>query len=347
MANPGRPQPGDRPAGRSAMSDPLAIRLDQLAEAWNEAEIARPSLGRWLAQFAAADQAIALKLLECMQVHGWARLIRECRLLHQRLCSDLAADGFEVERCSDIDFTRAFVCKSGDLISYVYRKANRLPSSCFHNIEGLQASPPDPGRRRALVILDDYIGTGSQFLFTFVARSAANRDLLRRYSRVRLAAIVVHDDARHKWKLLQHRRVDEVMAIEERQLSCVDFTADRQALIAALASLDWRRAGLLAVARDFPVTAHPELSPAERERLRDFLRRQQEAEGAGTTEFLLGHHSFFYGAPNALARLLLPLFKRIEDFSVYDRETQVGLPADILDYDIDNPEPVTALFPRE
>jgi hypothetical protein len=329
------------------MRTPLASRLDQLAEAWNEAEIARPSLGRWIDQFAADDQAIALRLLECMQMHGWARLIRECRLLHERLCVDLAEDGFDVGRCSDIDFTRTFVCKSGDLISYLYRKANRLPVTCFHNIEGLQASPPVPDQRRALVILDDYIGTGSQFLFTFVARSAANRALLQRYARVRLAAIVVHDDARHKWKLLQRRDVDQVMAIEEQQLTCVDFGPERRALIAALASLDWRRAGLVAAGRDFPVIAHPQLSPGERQQLRGFLQRQQEAEGAGTTEFLLGHHSFFYGAPNALARVLLPLFKRIEDFSVYPRESQVGLPADLLDYDIDNPEPVTLHYPRD
>lgn len=328
------------------MSDALALRLDQLAEAWNEAEISRPSLGRWLAQFDRDDQTIALKLLECMQVHGWARLIRECRLLHQRLCSDLAEDGFDVESCSDIDFSRAFVCKSGDLMSYVYRKANRLPMTCFHNIEALQASPPGEGQRRALVILDDYIGTGSQFLFSFVARHEANRALMRRYARLRLAAIVVHDDARHKWKLLQQRRSEEVMAIEERQLTCVDFASERQELIGALASLDWRRAGLLAAARDFPVIAHPALSPVQREELRHFLVRQQQAEGAGTTEFLLGHHSFFYGAPNALARVLLPLFKRIEDFTVYDRDSQVGLPADLIDYDIDNPEPVTALYPR-
>jgi hypothetical protein len=326
--------------------DGLSSRLDCLAEAWNEAEIARPSLGRWLDQFVQEDQAIALRLLECMQMHGWARLIRECRLLHERLCVDLAEDGFDVERCSDITFTRAFVCKSGDLISYLYRKANRLPVTCFHNIEALQASPPAADQRRALVILDDYIGTGSQFLFTFVARSAANCALLQRYARVRLAAIVVHDDARQKWKLLQRRDVEQVMAIEEQQLTCVDFAPERQQLMAALASLDWRRAGLVAASRDFPVVAHPQLSPTEREQLRGFLHRQQQAEGAGTTEFLLGHHSFFYGAPNALARVLLPLFKRIEDFSVYPRESQLGLPADLLDYDIDNPEPVTLHYPR-
>lgn len=145
--------------GQQPMHTPLSSRLDVLAEAWNEAEIARPSLGRWLEQFDAADQPIALRLLECMQLHGWARLIRECRLLHERLYLDLAEDGFDVERCSDIDFTRAFVCKSGDLISYLYRKANRLPVTCFHNIEGLLASPPAPDQRRALVILDDTIGT--------------------------------------------------------------------------------------------------------------------------------------------------------------------------------------------
>lgn len=49
------------------------------------------------------------------------------------------------------------------------------------------------------MILDDYIDTGSQLLFTFVARNAANRALMQRYERMRLAAI------------------------EERQLTCVDF----------------------------------------------------------------------------------------------------------------------------
>ena len=284
------------------MSNPLAHRLDGLAETWNEAEITRPSLGRWIEQFDAGDQPIALRLLECMQMHGWARLIRECRLLHERLCIDLAEDGFDVERCSDIDFTRAFVCKSGDLISYLYRKANRLPVTCFHNIEGLQANQPAPNQRRALVILDDYIGTGSQFLFTFVARNAANRALLQSYARVRLAAIVVHDDARHKWKLLQRRDVEQVMAIEEQQLTCVDFAPERQALITALSSLDWRRAGLVAAGRDFAVIAHPRLSPDERQQLRAFLRRQQQA--AASTCWAFGARSPMVGFSWAIANFI-------------------------------------------
>lgn len=316
-------------------------RLDRLALRWNEAEIPRPSLDRWLAQFDGEDHGIALRLLECIEMHSWARLLRECRLLHQRLCRDLAGDGFDVTGFRDIAITRAFVCKSGDLVAYAYRKANRLPVTCFRSMESLLADPPAPHDRRALVVLDDYIGTGSQFLFHFLARQPAHLALLQRYAKVRLAAVVVHDDARHKWKLLQHRCVRDVMAIEERELACIDFSGERERLIAALGELNWNDCGLLAAQKDFPVTAHPGLSQNERLALQQFLRKQQQKEGSGTTEFLLGHHSFFYGAPNALARVLLPLFKRVEDFTAYDSSTLVGLPAPIIDYDIDNPQAVS------
>ncbi len=96
------------------MRTPLAHRLDGLAESWNEAEITRPSIGRWIEQFDAGDQPIALRLLECMQMHGWARLIRECRLLHERLCIELAEDGIVLQGCSDIDFTRAFCARAAN-----------------------------------------------------------------------------------------------------------------------------------------------------------------------------------------------------------------------------------------
>lgn len=316
-------------------------RLDQLASQWNEAEIPRPSLDRWLAQFEADDQSIALRLLECIEMHSWARLLRECRLLHQRLCRDLAGDGFDVASFRDIDITRAFVCKSGDLIAYAYRKANRLPVTCFRSMDALLANPPANQDRRALVVLDDYIGTGSQFLFHFLARQPAHLQLLQRYAKVRLGAIVVHDDARQKWKLLQHRCFRDVMALEEQELACIDFSGERERLIAALSQLNWSDCGLLAAQKDFPVTAHPGLSPEERLALQHFLRKQQQKEGSGTTEFLLGHHSFFYGAPNALARVLLPLFKRVEDFTTYQGTTLVGLPAQIIDYDITNRHPIS------
>jgi len=321
-------------------------RLRRLADAWNEAEISESAIHRWMDQFPAVDQPTAMRLLECMELHSWARMIRECRLLHQRLCMDLKGDGFDVDGFSDIDFARAFTCKSGDLASYVYRKANRLSVRHFHTIDALKNSTEDRSQR-AIVVLDDYIGTGSQFLFQFIGRSGGNTRLLKGYKRIRLCSLVVHDDARVKWRRLQRHAVAEVMQIEEQQLACVDFSNERDQLIARLGEIDWRKAGLIAAQRDFPVTAHPDLTPQERSAMRQFLHRQNSAEeGAGTTEFLQGHHSFFYGAPNALARVLLPLFKRVEDFTIYPTESLQGLPAEIIDYDIENPCAVTPLNPH-
>jgi hypothetical protein len=319
-----------------------AKQLQSLSHAWNEPEISLSAIQRWLTQFPAEDQAIAIRLLECMELHSWARMLRECRLLHQRLCMDLRDDGFDVEKFSDIDFTRAFVCKSGDMASYVYRKANRLSVNHFKTIEALHQSHLDRSKR-AIVILDDYIGTGSQFIFQFLGRSEANTALISAYKRARLCSLVVHDDARTKWRLLQRHCIEDVMAIEERQLECVDFRLERKALIQTLSRVDWRKAGLIAAQRDFPVMAHPALTAEERITMRQFLNDCSCEEEAGTTEFLLGHHSFFYGAPNALARVLLPLFKRVEDFTIYPKESLRGLPAEIIDYDIENPEPITPL----
>ena len=319
-----------------------AQQLERLSNTWNEPEINLTSIQRWLTQFPADDQPIAIRLLECMELHSWARMVRECRLLHQRLCMDLRDDGFDVDGFSDIDFTRAFVCKSGDMASYVYRKANRLSVNHFKTIDALHQSHEDRSQR-AIVILDDYIGTGSQFLFQFLGRNESNTALISSYKRTRLCSLVVHDDARTKWRLLQRHCIQDAMAIEERQLTCVDFSNERQSLIQTLSRIDWRKAGLIAAQRDFPVMAHPGLTAEERVTMRHFLNANDRESGAGTTEFLLGHHSFFYGAPNALARVLLPLFKRVEDFTVYPKESLRGLPAEIIDYDIENPEPITTL----
>ena len=140
-------------------------RLRRLADAWNEAEISDSAIRLWLEQFPPSEQPTAIRLLECMELHSWARMIRECRLLHQRLCMDLRDDGFDVDRYSDIDFTRAFTCKSGDLVSYVYRKANHLSVRHFHTVDALHQGQTDRSQR-AIVVLDDYIGTGRNFYFS-------------------------------------------------------------------------------------------------------------------------------------------------------------------------------------
>jgi len=321
-------------------------RLDSLETKWNEAEISKSSLNRWIQLIPQEEHDIAMRLLECIEMHGWSRLLRECRVLHKRLQEDLGAEGYDIETYSNIDFTRAFTCKSGDLISYAYRKANKIPVANFHNIEALHNGTPTKKQAKALVILDDYIGTASQFLFTWIARKSANQDLLRQYRRIRLAAIVAHDNAREKWRLLQKRQFNRVMEIEEKQLTCVNFAPEREELIKGLSKVNWQHTGLISAQHDFPVTARDQLSTTEREELRNFIDRHANEDGAGTTEFLLGHHTFFYGAPNAMARVLLPLLKRIEDFTTYPLESQQGLASDLIEYDIDNQKTATQLYPR-
>ena len=63
----------------------LDDRLRRLATALNEPEIALESLQRWLRGFSLADRPVALLLLECMEYHGYGRLIHECRRLHDHL----------------------------------------------------------------------------------------------------------------------------------------------------------------------------------------------------------------------------------------------------------------------
>lgn len=51
------------------------------------------------------------------------------------------------------------------------------------------------------------------------------------------------------------------MTTEEQQLAWIDFSGEREQLMRTLERIDWRKAGLLAAKRDFPVIAHPQLTP--------------------------------------------------------------------------------------
>jgi hypothetical protein len=152
----------------------IGPRLDALFSRWSEPVIPRDRIERWLQQFPNVERAAALVLLEKIEFHSYSRLLRECRQLHAQLQERLSADGFDSQRFSDVDFSREFTAKSGDIISYIYRKATAVPSVDFKSFDLLisrWADSPGGFCDRALIILDDYIGTGSQFIFQFLARS--------------------------------------------------------------------------------------------------------------------------------------------------------------------------------
>lgn len=315
-------------------------RINELFSRFNEPVISKERIRRWLDRFDDEDKPAALALLGTIEFHTYPRLLRESRLLHTKLLEKLAADGFDARKFSDIDFSREFTCKSGDIISYIYRKANAIPSVDFRNFDLLISEMRDGGDRfagRALVILDDYIGTGSQFIFQFIARSDVDIRILNNYRKVYLASIIANENALQKFTLLGNRKFDEVLTIEERQFPDYDWSAEEKDLRAALGRVDWNRIQFifLELERSLLSPENAVIPPEDKQSIGEFLRKHG-ADSTLTTSFLAGHHAFFYGAVNSLPKILYPLFSRVEDYTIYPVEHFIGNSANIINWDIDD-----------
>lgn len=314
-------------------------RIRVLFERFNEPVIPRERLERWLSQFSGEDIPAALTLLEKITFHSYSRLVEESRVLHARIKEHLKSDGFDSDSFSDVDFSREFTCKSGDIISYIYRKANVIPSVDFRNFDRLIAESAECTNGfcdRALVILDDYTGTGSQFIFQFVARSPDDIRVLNSYRKVYLASIVTHDSAFEKLTLLRQGECRQVLSIEEHQFPDYDWSYEENELFNSLCDADWTRIGFICVEREHPLLSmeNPLVTPSEREVIRQFLLRYSD-DSTLSTSYLAGHHAFFYGAPNSLPKILYPLFSRVEDLSIYPTSHFMGVSTDIVDWTMD------------
>jgi hypothetical protein len=318
-------------------------QVDRFFQRFNEPAVTREHIRRWLDQFSGEDQAGALALLEAIEYHSYPRLLQETRVLHVKIQEQLAADGFDSRTFSDVDFSREFTCKSGDLISYIYRKANAVPSVDFKTFDRLISETSDCSGQpcnRALVILDDYTGTGSQFIFQFVARSAADIKVLNRYRKVYLASVVIHDNAFGKLDLLQRGECGTVLSIEEAQFPDYDWKWEENELAGALCRTEWGRIAFLCVQREYPLLSpeNPGVPAGQRELIGQFLARYG-GNSTLATSFLSGHHAFFYGAPNSLPKILFPLFSRVEDVSIYPTEHFIGVSADTVTWTMEDPHP--------
>lgn len=318
----------------------ITERTDKLFLKFSEPVIQKERIARWLEQFPVEDRSVALTLLELITFHSYPALIRESRDLHTRINKQLEIDGFDIRTHKDVDFSREFTCKSGDLISYIYRKANAIPSVDFKNFDRLINETREcTGQfcNRALVILDDYIGTGSQFIFQFIARSDTDIQVINNYKKVYLAAVVIHDNAFEKLALLQKGEYEKVLSIEESQFPDYDWAWEKARILEGLCKVDWHRIGFLFVEREHPLLAMAGQFMDEKklEQLVQFMNRYG-GDTTLTTSYLAGHHAFFYGAPNSLPKVLYPLFGRVEDLSIYPTEHFIGVPVDIVDWKIDN-----------
>ena len=313
----------------------------KLFDKFNEPVIPLSSIEKWLGKFDESEKPAALKLLDQIEFHSQPRLIRETKALHKRVSKRLDAGGFDAAKFSDVDFSREFTCKSGDIVSYLYRKSNLIPTVDFKTFDWLSAcTAAEPGRfkDRALVILDDYIGTGSQFIFQFIGRSEDDIRVMNCYKKVYLVSYIVHESALEKFWMLADGLLEDVIKVEEKQFPDVDLDGEKEDLRKALSLLDWRNIELVYLDVDYPI-----LSDANRSLSRDeknSIERLLEAfshEGYSGTSFLQGHHTFFYGAPNSLPEILWPLFKRVEDMTVYTKGTEkiIKETGEVVRYNID------------
>ena len=171
--------------------------IDTLYQRFNEDFVGRDNINTWLGQFEPADRTIALRLAELIDYWGYRRVHIGLQILHRKLKERLQHDGFitnsNPEHCYDqIDFSRTFCSKSGDLICYFYRKSNGMRSLEFVNIEALESRNADLSNR-ALVLLDDYVGTGCQFISFSYRRD--HHALFNRYAKVYLGALVANKRA--------------------------------------------------------------------------------------------------------------------------------------------------------
>ncbi len=316
-------------------------KIIKLFNRFNEPVIPRASIEKWLDKFDESDRSTALILLDQIEFHSQPRLIRETKALHARVSKRLEAGGFDAAKLTDVDFSREFTCKSGDIVSYLYRKSNLIPTVDFKTFDWLSAqTAADPGlfKDRALVILDDYIGTGSQFIFQFIGRCEDDIRVMNCFKKVYLASYIVHETALEKFWMLADGLIDDVISVEEKQFPDVDMSSDEEDLRKALSMLDWRNIELIYLDADYPILSDANRSLSKQEK--KAIGRLIEAfshEGYSGTSFLEGHHTFFYGAPNSLPEILWTLFKRVEDLSVYTRGTEklIEQTGEVVSYNID------------
>lgn len=313
--------------------------LQRIFEQFNEPVIPMKSIMRWLDRFTGEDRDTALLLLNNIEYHSQPRVRRETRALHQKLAGKLAESHFDVNTFHDVDFSREFTCKSGDVVSYIYRKSNLIPSIDFKTFDLLTretAEDPDRFRNRALVILDDYIGTGSQFIFQFIGSSDEDVRVVNSFRKTYLVCYVIHEKALHNFRLLKNGKIEEIIRIETEQFPDVDLSKETDHFRRTLRSLDWENLELVYLDEEKPLLSphNKTLNDEDKTRLDKFLKRCGH-EGYSGTSYLLGHHTFFFGAPNSLPEILWPLFKRVEDLSIYP-ETPIGVEGVITGYDIDD-----------
>ena len=308
-----------------------AARIDAALARINAPSFDPARLKGWMAQFDPADRAVALEALEQIDFHTLSDVKKDVRDAHALLSAALTRDGFTSgkpgELFDNVDFSSLYAAKSGAFVGYLYRNENKIRSSCFKTLDGLGASNT-PKSDRALVIVEDYTGTGVQFLFEGYATKY--RDLMSQYKKIYFVPLVAHENAAAKFKELPEGRGKQVgdainteYGIERPELAAQ--------IVSAMESLSSSKLELVTPKVEVPITspANTRATPEQRARIGAFLDKYKVYKyprGIGGAE---GSTAFFFKPPNTLPEIFWtvkgsrdgepwkPLFQRTDDVSEY------------------------------
>jgi hypothetical protein len=315
-------------AGSLSMSHAVPPDAAELRARLATVNVAPERFDRWLNQFPPDLRGDALTFLNELELFDYARFNRSLKSLHERLVKQVTCDGFLLDQ---LDFTKPYTARSGDLVAFFYRRANLIPSARISPSELLKERRADVADR-ALVILDDYVGSFAQILGEYFGKMFA--DSFNRYRKIYVTTIAAHPAGRENLARLKRGEGDLVVRDLVRLFAIDDAGAKRFA--DGLAKVEPAKVELVFVHEDRPFRAdrHARLFAYLRENVR-FERSTQAPLGvAGLASAL----TFFYGPPNgapdalwnprgaSAAGTFVPLFPRVEDISHYD--FAAGLPED-------------------
>lgn len=313
------------------------VDVDTLYQRFNEESVSHKQITQWLEQFDVDDKPTALLLASSVDYWGYNRVHQGLRSLHLRLMEQLVKDGFVhdtgAEHCYDqVDFSRSFCSKSGDLVSYFYRKINVMRSVEFSNLEALETSQDDLSDR-ALVILDDYVGTGCQFL-SFSYRNV-HPELFNRYAKVYVATLIANNLAIQTFKQVNQGNYETLVGII-CGVEGIEQAEDIDKLRDSFKKIHPGQTRLIYCNREISLL-DPEshLNTDQRIRIRGLIDKYTQQKYCHDLFNLMSHTVFFFQCPNDAPQILWdwdcgaekgawhPLFPRVSDLSIYAHDGNI------------------------
>jgi len=310
-------------------------RIKKLSVDFNKNTLNKAHINKWINQFDEEDRSTALRLAENIDYHTFSDLLGETRELHLKLSEILEKDGFDSKTLSNVDFSKMFSAKSSDMISYIYSKANLIPGEKFISFDAFKYIPPENHKDRALVLVDDYVGAGTQILLRFLAQNPENLKILQGYKKIYIATIAANESGCKKFTLLKQGKVHEIIdnACKEfknyKNYDELEVNFNKYLPLLTKEGLN-SKIELVTLNIEKPLLSdkYERLTNDEKEDIKQFLLKYNVHKFPFGFNNLQGHTGFFYNVPNSLPDILCnhritqksnlkPLFDRYDDTSIY------------------------------